>query len=173
MAALVFWEDHRPDLLLSLCLSPVRSFLPLTCSSLQALWGLFPALCAQLYCTKASQECAPGSRASPPHQDQERPALIQMLAPWTEKGPPVPGLLLSEAFLLRAEMGCASPVLRGALFPCLQRGPPSSPRLTWGLSCAMLRAEAVGGCCHDIHSAGPVPGAGPSLGSSLGKSRAL
>ena len=166
MAALVFWEDQRPHLLLSLCLSPVRSFLPLTCSPLQGLWGLFPALCAQLCSAKASQECAAGSRASPPHQDQERPALIQMLAPWTEKGPPVQGLLLREAFLLRAEMAFASPVLRGALFPFLQRGPPSSPRLTWGLSCAMLRAEAVGGCCHDIHSAGPMPGAGPSLGKS-------
>ena len=40
--SLVLWKGHGPHLLLSLCPSPVSSFLALTCSPLQMLWDLFP-----------------------------------------------------------------------------------------------------------------------------------
>ena len=43
---------------------------------------------------------------------------------------------------------------------------PSSSMFTQGLSCPVLGAEVLGGCCHDIHSPGPKPGAGSFLGKS-------
>ena len=90
-----------------------------------------------------------------------------MLVPWTEKGPPAQGLMLGQAFLLPAEMGLPSLVLRGDPLPLLQNGFSSNLRLSWWLSCPMLRAEAMNGCRHDdIHSSDPLPGVGPSLGET-------
>ena len=85
---------------------------------------------------------------------------------WTEKGPPAQSLRLRQAFLLPAEMGLPSLVLRGDLLPLLMKGFPSNLRLPWWLSCPMLRAEAMNGCHHDIHFSDPMPGVGSSLGDT-------
>jgi len=122
-----------------LCPLPVRNFLPLTCLPLKVseicFWFSAPSILHQGLPRAWFRN--QGSSPSP------RPGVTRLdptAGPWTEKGPPSPGLMLRWAFLLHAEMGLPSSIQRGSFslylqkcsppLPCLHRGFPAQ---CWGL----------------------------------------
>uniref|UniRef100_A0A8C6FN43 Nuclear RNA export factor Tap RNA-binding domain-containing protein n=1 Tax=Moschus moschiferus TaxID=68415 RepID=A0A8C6FN43_MOSMO len=143
-----------------LCPLPVRNFLPLTCLPLQVsevcFWFSAPSILHQ-----GLPRAWFGNQGSSPSPRPRVTRLDLSAGPWTEKGPPGPGLMLRRAFLLHAETGLPSSIL-----PLPPKGFPSSSKLTQGLSCPVPGAEVLGGCSHDIRSPGPKPGAGSFLGKS-------